>query len=225
MYSSVLDRYGEKHRDSIKKRLIKEYGAKEISDGLNAIAKKASSVNAEAEKISIQFKKAMEKLESEKETELAKIRSEKMLPILEEYEKYVIKVRKNEEIYFRYPYDLRVRPIEKNISEEEEEESTYCTYPAINIANLVNIRPEHFISDNTVSEELQEIMKPAKHEFKVAELKLNSMEEAIREVMLFDESRMNEAFQKLFEFRNSVHNKYLELIEDVKSEELEEVEI
>ena len=227
---TVLSKMKLDNTDKVRKEIIKNTPEiTEIVRELAALAKRAEAVTNESFKIMSDYENKKMKLDAEKESKIANLKNEKMLPIIEQYKELQEKSResakKNENYHNALGSDTIRIITERKYYEDDEDDSdefsllakrrnVEIAYPSINY-NSIAKSENSFIEEYLVEEKLNEIMKPAVEEFQIAEVKLEAMEQAVKEVMMFDEERMNEAFTKLFAFRDDIQQKHLQVVRKI----------
>lgn len=231
----VLAKFEVENQDKIRKEVISELGVEVYADSLSAIIKKAKDANAEALKIASDYDNKIQKLQSEKEAKVTTLKSEKMYPLIDQYNELrnvlAKAVNKNDQIYTPLSNDLRINTAKEYAYDEYELEdndnSSYygrkpnkvktvlLEYPALTIDTIASFKAHNFINPMAVKVKLEEKMLPAIKEFEIAEVKLENMGQAVKEVMMFDEDRMDEAFTKLFAFRDDIQQKHLQIVRKI----------
>lgn len=225
----VLGKIQVDNTDKIRKEIIKETPEiKEIIKELNAIVKASEVVTNESYKIMSEYENKKMKLDADKESKIAALKNEKMLPLVEQFKILQEKsrsFRKNNN-YKNALQDTALRiSTERKYYEDDEDDtdefsvlakkrSLEIAYPSLSTNNL-RLTEDNFVNHVVVEERLQEVMTPARQEFDIAEIKLESMGQAVKEVMMFDEDRMNEAFTKLFAFRDDIQQKHLQIVRGI----------
>ena len=228
---NVLEKFRKDNRDKIITKLITKFNVMPLHNKITRIKEKAEKANQESKALVMRYQRKIAKLESERDTAISKYKEETLMPIIDEFDEFYAEVTKKDGL--KNPYDGNMK-----IKQNKEYDRDYefdsedmpkikreldIEYPALNTKEIFQYSttdPAFFIGNNDIDIELDEIMAPAKKEFEVAALKLNKMAESVDEVMMFDEERMNAAFNKLFEFRNSIEGKYLEIVKGVDPETL-----
>ncbi|WP_448506076.1 hypothetical protein [Immundisolibacter sp.] len=229
----VLKRFEEENEEKIRKEIVNELGVEKYANELNAIVKRAKDINAEALKLASDYDSKIQKLQLEKESKATTLKSEKMYPLIDEYNDLRAKVmdekNKNSNISCPLSGDLRVTTA-KEYSYDDYEIDDYgnytknkreliLEYPALTITGISSLKAYNFVDSSAVTNKLGEKMAPAVAEFELAEVKLETMGQAVREVMMFDEERMNEAFEKLFQFRDDIQQKHLQIVRKINLNE------
>jgi len=231
--SSVLEALREENRDKIIENLAIKFKVKPLLTEFNQLKSEIDTINKESKKLATSYDAKITKLEMERDAAVAKLKNEKMLPLIEEFENHRDKVWANKNLNCWYNSSLKIQTQREYIKDDEDDEmfdrrarQVEIEYPGINIKDIITGEPKErqYLKHNEIDDELNIVMKPAIEEFDIAEIKLDSMEQAVKEVMLFDEERMNSAFQKLFEFRNSIQKKHLQVVKGINPELLNEEE-
>lgn len=227
--ASVLNKLKFDNQDKIQKELLSENPEiSEIVKELKEIIKKSETVTNESLKImtDYEFKKA--KLTAEMETKIASLKSDKMMPITEVFNNLKDRSRKvsqKNKAFADALYSQSLRIVTaKQFSYEDDEDDTVFTkvvknlevsYPSLNVSPFEGYTERNFINSYETERRLETLMAPAIEEFQIAEVKLEAMEQNVKEIMMFDERLMNEAFQKLFAFRDSIQQKHLEVVRKI----------
>lgn len=200
---------------------------KEIVKELTELNKKAEVATGKALKIMTDYEFAKSKLTAEMETKIASLKSDEMMPLIEAFGKLKEKSRKQikNEAYSDMLYSAQAKiATNRQYSYDDEDDSNNNVYTGKVVKNLEVAYPSlvipmhsetSFINPDAVENKLKELMKPAIAEFEIAEVKLEAMEQNVKEIMMFDERLMNEAFQKLFAFRDSIQQKHLEVVRKI----------
>jgi len=231
----VLNQYRADNRDKIISKIAKKFKADTVAEEANNLFSEMNAVNKKSKKIIQDYERKVQKLQSERDLAVANLKDSEMNPIIDKWNKHIDRIQSNKDLY--YPYSTNAKVImqkEYEVEFDEDDEldlklgirprrSITLEYPAINHNAIyaVPIREGMYVRNTNIDEELSVIMKPAVQEFDVAELKLQQMSQSVMEVMMFDEQQMNEAFQKLLEFRDSIQDKWVEVVKGIKPELLE----
>ena len=227
--NTVLDDLKTSNIDKVRNEIIAANPEiKEITKELSGLSKKIETVVAKSLKIMTDYEFAKAKLTAEMETKIASLKSDEMLPLIETFEEIKGKANKaaQKNKAFCNPIESgRLRIIsEKQYSYEDEDNDASNVYTGKLVRNLEVAYPSlsmdtftenSFVDASTVRVKLEELMAPAINEFRIAEVKLEAMEQNVKEIMMFDENQMNEAFQKLFAFRNSIQQKHLAVVRKI----------
>lgn len=233
----VLAKFEIENQDKIRKEIISELGVEVYAEKIGTILKKAKDANSEALKVASDYDNKIQKLQSEKEAKVTTIKSEKMYPLIDEYNELrsvLTKARnKNDQISNPLSNDLRISTAKEYAYDEYELENeddnqgysygrkpnkvktVLLEYPALTVEPIMGFKAHSFINAAAVRNRLDEKMAPAIAEFQIAEVKLENMGQAVKEVMMFDEERMDEAFTKLFQFRDDIQQKHLQIVRKI----------
>lgn len=226
----VLSNLRTSNIDEVRNQMIAESPEiKEVSKELAELNKKITAVSNKSLKIMTDYESAKIKLTTEMESKIASLKNDEMLPLTEAFNNIKEKTKKASEkkkaFYNALSSDNLKIFTEKQYANNDNDDilskskrSIDISYPSLDPIDCSEIR---FINRDVVQQRLEQMMKPAIDEFKLAEIKLESMEQDVREVMMFNESQMNEAFKKLFAFRNSIRQKHLEVVRNVYSSDEE----
>lgn len=218
--SKVLSKYEQDNKDKIIDTLVVKFKVKSFSEEAKSIAEKAKVINIESKKLVASYENKIAKLEMERDAAVAKLKDEKMFPLIEEFQKHRDKLQITKNLKDWYYTGMRIKTNKEYQDKDDDDEDGReidIQYPIININEVISvgIKERFYLLSDDIDDELDVIMKPAKEEFDIAELKLASMEQSVREVMLFDEAQMNEAFSKLLEFRDSIQRQHISVVKGI----------
>ena len=217
----VLNNLETENKDEIVERLASKLKVDEVIKEFTDLQEKITIANLTSGKLANDYQKKIDKLQMEKDNAISNYQTESLVPLMDKLDAHIEKVKENEELDSPYAYSPKI-VWNKDVVDDDEE--TSVSYPIINMHSIFRGTPtrQQYIDSNAVREELKEYLDPAEKEFELAELKLSNMEEKVKEIMMFDEERMNEAFDKLFQFRDSIQEKYLEVVRNIKTNGKEE---
>ena len=221
----ILSNIRIENTDKILEKLASKLKVDKIIKEFTDLQTEIMAANIASGKLAKDYERKIEKLQMEKDNAISNYQTESLVPLMDKLDAHIEKVRENEELDSPYAYSPKI-VWNKDVvdDEDDDEEETSVSYPIINMHSIFRGTPtrQQYIDSNTVREELKEYLDPAEKEFELAELKLSNMEEKVKEIMMFDEERMNEAFDKLFQFRDSIQEKYLEVVRNIKTNGKEE---
>ena len=229
---AILGKLETENVDKVRKEIINANPEiTEIVKELKEIIRKCDVATNESLKIMTDFESKKAKLMAEMETKIASLKSDKMLPLTDLYielkDKLAKAVKRNTAIINplldqqlkistgrQYSYD-HDQDDDDTALVHRPTRNLQISYPSLNTAPFENITEVQLLNHHIVRNWITDLMAPAISEFEIAEVKLETMEQNVKEIMMFDETQMNEAFQKLFAFRDSIQQKHLEVVRKI----------
>lgn len=191
-----INEYETENKAKIIDKIAKRINAKALADKYNELIQEILKANKQHVAIQQAYKDKLAKVSAEHEMRLATRKKQTLIPLLEKFDALSQKIEKNPK-YRQVPYSRHSLTIDNGV---------------IKGVGTRELNVEDFIDYNEIKDELHKSLRNVHNEFNNADNNLNNMFQALKEVMMFDETRMNEAFQKLFQFRSEikqVHHKIM----------------
>lgn len=189
--SIKLNKFEKENKSKLIDKAIKETGADLWAKKFSGIKEECEEANSKVDKIIEKYTEKIEKLRIEKESLLASHKQDVLISINERFKGLVVEMLEDKKLSGK-PYR----------SSDVDIDGCYIRWHG------ATSEDEIFVDYYKVETELRELSKPVVREFDVALDELKVMHQSLTEIMMFDETRMDEAFQKLFAFRKSVEEVY-----------------